>query len=132
MARNANAPQKGKTFERKTDTSNFLKTVEADLLRGDYIDPIAGRATRFADKWAASQPWRPLTRSRVEALLKSRVLPRFGDMPLQSVRPSDVQAWVGSMSAEGLAPGTIRVAVRLVGSIMAAAVSDRVIGHDHR
>jgi hypothetical protein len=38
------------------------------------------------------------------------------------MRPSDVQAWVAGLMASGLAPSTVRLAVRLLGSIYTAAV----------
>ena len=31
------------TFRRKVDAERFRRTVEADVMRGDWIDPNAGR-----------------------------------------------------------------------------------------
>jgi integrase len=124
-----NGPQKSKTFPRKVDAERFLVQVQGDLARGEYVDPAAGRelVREYSTRWASSQPWRPSTRSRVDTLLERHVLPRFGDMPLAAIRPSDVQAWVGQLGTDGLAPATVTGLVHLVGSIMRAAVGDRVI-----
>lgn len=45
--------QRTKAFRRKADASAFLSTVEADKLRGSYLDPSAGKVTvrAFAGKW---------------------------------------------------------------------------------
>ena len=38
--------QHWKTYRRKVDTNAFANTVEANKLRGSYIDPNAGKAQR--------------------------------------------------------------------------------------
>ena len=60
------APQ---TFASKADAGRFLATVEADLARGTYLDPRAGRVTlaEWAAEWLASDPRkRATTRARDE------------------------------------------------------------------
>jgi len=122
------ANPRSRTFDRKVDAERFLISVQADLLRGTYVDPAAGRMTlaQFAEQWASVQPWRPSTRERTEAGLR-RILPALGDRSLRSIRPSDVQAFVGGLSAEGLAPSYVESLYRLLSSIAKAAVADRLI-----
>lgn len=37
--REPNGRQRSRDFARKVDATRFLATVEADLVRGEYIDP---------------------------------------------------------------------------------------------
>lgn len=54
------------------------------------------------------------------------MLPTFGDRPLGSIRPSEVQAWVRRLEQE-LAPSTIGVVYSFVVGIFRSAVRDRLL-----
>ena len=45
MYRDPAGRQRSKTFKRKTDATRFSSTVEADMLRGDWLDPRLSRMT---------------------------------------------------------------------------------------
>ena len=61
--------------------------------------------------------------------LAARSVP-FAAKPMRQVRRSDVEVWIKSMDAAGLAPGTIKTRYVNVRSVFRAAVRDRVIGTD--
>ena len=44
---------KYQTFKRKVEAERYLSTVEADIMRGNYIDPTLGRMRlrKWAEKW---------------------------------------------------------------------------------
>jgi integrase len=117
-----------KHFDRRVDAERFLTTVEHSKLTGGYVDPRAGRITvrTYVEQWRAGQVWRPSTAASVETAMRRHVLPRFGDRPLASIRPSEVQAWVRELS-DTLAPATVKLAYRFFTQAMRAAVTDRVI-----
>jgi integrase len=117
-----------KHFTRRVDAERFLTSVEYSKLTGGYVDPRAGRITfgEYANKWRAAQVWRPSSTAAVETSFRQHVLPRFGDRPLASIRPSEVQAWVRELS-DTLAPATVKLAYRFFASAMRAAVTDRVL-----
>jgi integrase len=54
------------------------------------------------------------------------VYPTFGDRPLASVRPSEVQGWVRCLERD-LAPATIGVVYSFLAGIFRAAVRDRLL-----
>lgn len=61
-----------KKFRRRSDAERFLTLLEADLLRGTYVDPRAGRVRleRFAFEWMSTKVHlRKSTRTRYEGLL---------------------------------------------------------------
>ena len=121
--------QRARRFDRKLDADRFLATVTVDTLRGAYIDPDAGRETvaTYTARWAPAQPWRPSSRHRVDHVLAAQVLPTFGALELRQVRPSQVQAWIGSMSTAGLATSTVESYFRVFAAVMRAARRDRLI-----
>jgi hypothetical protein len=49
--------ERSKTFARKLDAENFLTQNGADMLRGTYLDPDAGKLTlhKYADRWRESR-----------------------------------------------------------------------------
>ena len=120
-----------RSFAKKRDADTFLKTVGADLVRGDYIDPAAGK-TRL-NVW--SRRWLEVVRPTLkastiadyESMLRSRVLPQFGSTPVVAVRASDVQEWVGKMTEEGLSASRIRKCVVVLKMMMDAAARDGMV-----
>lgn len=120
---------RSQAFDRKVDAERFLTSMEHRKLTGEYVDPSAGKVTvkSYGELWRQSQvQHRPSTAVQVESHLRKHVYPTFGDRPIASVRPSEVQAWVKERS-EHLAPATVEVVYRYLVSVMRAAVDDRVI-----
>lgn len=119
---------RSKTFRLKADAEIHLTTVEGAKLRGAYVDPSAGKVTfrEYAERWRAIQVHRPTTTAQLETNLRRHVFPTFGDRPLASIRPSEVQAWVKATS-EGLAPATVELVYRYLVAIFRAAIADRLI-----
>jgi hypothetical protein len=126
--REASGRQRTRSFARKTDAARFLATVEADLLRGQYLDPSAGKFTfkAFAEQWAAAQTVDAKTAEGIASRLRAHLLPAFGDMELRVIRPSTVHQWLGSAS-QRLAPGSVRVLLATLSAILGAAAEDGLI-----
>ncbi len=125
--RGPDGKERSKTRRTRTEAETWLATQQADLSRGVYVDPAAGRVTfaTYAEQWMAVQPWRPSTRDATKAGLR-RILPTFGERPLRSLRTSELQAW--AIGLEGrLAPSTVEGTVRLLAAILKAAKVDRLI-----
>jgi integrase len=127
--RDPSGKQKAQTFDRKIDADRFLATVTVDQLTGRYVDPGAGKLTveAFARQWAAGQPWRESTRESRESVIDHQIVPTFGRAQLRTMRPSDVQAWVGRLSASGLAASSVGAYFRVLAQMMRAARRDRLI-----
>jgi integrase len=121
--------ERSKTFDRKTDAERFLSKQMADIARGDWRDPAAGRTTVkvWADRYEAAQTHlKASTRLRDRALMRSAVLPTFGNREIGSVRPSEVQAWISEVN-DRYAPATVRKAHQLLAGLFAAAANDDAI-----
>lgn len=120
--------QHTKSFKRQVDAKRWVATEESKVVRGDWIDPAAGKVTfaAFYADWAPRQVWLSSTRENAD-LATSGVT--FGDMPLRSIRRSHVEAWVKNMSAR-LAPTTIDTRFAIVRGVFRAAVADLLIASD--
>ena len=124
-------PQRSKHFARKTDAERFLARIQSQLLDGSYVDPSAGRIAfgTYARSWQEAQVHRPSTVTQVDAHLRNHILPTFGELPLSTIRPTQVQAWVRDRS-EVLAPTTVEVVFRIFSGILAGAVKDLLIARN--
>jgi integrase len=126
--RDPDGRQRKKTFSKKGEAGLFAATVEADKLRGLFVNH-SDRTTvaEYARAWAAARPHRPTTAKRVSIMVETHIAgTRLGDRRLSAVRPSEVQAWA-SDRAKVLAPSTLRLLVGLLRSIYSAAVLDRLV-----
>ena len=114
---------------RKRDAQAFLARVQADILKGTYIDPDAGRITfrRYATEWLASATSDQNTRDRLAREFRLHVFPQFGDRPLAAVQPATLRAWARRLSEAGLASSYQRVLFNDVSMIFNAAVDDKLI-----
>lgn len=116
--------QRSASFTSEKAAQHHLKAVA----RGEYVN-ATGRLTfkEFFDLWSPTQVWAPSTVKKVNQAIGSVT---FGDIPLERLRPSNIQAWVKDMTVKGLAPNTIRSRVDHVRAVIRAAVADRAIPFD--
>jgi integrase len=117
-----------KTFARKVDADNFLAIVEADKLRGVYVDPDAGRITfrAFAETWMADQTFEATTREAMQQRLTKHIYPVLGSRRLVDIKPSTIQNWLASLSVRSSTYR--RVLFANVSGVLSAAVDDELIG----
>ncbi len=115
-------------FSRKVDAQAWLDGVTAAVQTGTYVDPAKGRITigKLAPQWLAGKiNLKPTTRSRYEDVLRTHVLPRWADVPLEKTEYSDIQTWLAELSELGLAGASVRKAHGVLSGILGFAVRDR-------
>ena len=129
--RDPDGKEHSRHFIRRIDAQEWLDTVTAGLVRGDYIDPRAGRRLfdDFAAQWLAAQTFDPSTLEAVEVRLRVHILPTFGKLELRSIRPSTVQAWLRSRQGKSSAR-YVRVMLANLSAILSAAVEDGLIARN--
>jgi integrase len=117
-----------RTFAAKADALAFLSTKEADILRGEWAAPSAGKVTfgEFGSKWLEGQVHlRPRTAELYRYLLRSHLEPAFGAQQISAITNSEVAAWYRGLAKR--LPGTAPKAYRLFAQVMAAAAADSCI-----
>ena len=115
------------TFTAKADALAYLSVMETNLLRGEWIDPKAGRETfgAYGKRWLAHRPdLRPSTRELYEALWRKWLEPAFNDVPLAAMTPERWRTWYVEQITQH--PGSTRPgkAYRLARSMLNTAVED--------
>lgn len=126
--RDPSGREHAKHFTRKKDAETWLDEQTAALVTGQYVSPDAGKVTfkAYAEEWRRVQVHRLSSAEHVERMLRRHAYPAFGDKPLSTIRPSEVQAWVKGMSLT-LAPSTVAVAHGIVAGVFKAAIRDKRI-----
>jgi integrase len=123
-----------KSFRRKIDSEHYLASVEAGKLRGEWVDPKLGRVTvadAAADWLDAARPTlKPKTVAGYESLIRSRISPELGSYQLSTLKPSDVQDWIGRMQAAGLSPSRVRHGHVVLRQVLERAVMDGRVGRN--
>lgn len=120
-----------RSFDRKEDADNFRSTVDADILRGTYLDPAAGRITlrKYTEGWVASRSWDAGTRQVVMARVNGHILPGLGSHRLEHLarRPTLVSGWLAGLPLGALYK---RHVLGTLSAILGAAVDDGVIARN--
>ena len=126
------APQ---TFASKTDAEIWLTMKEAEIRRGDWADPEAGKV-RFGDyaaTWISDHVFKPRTEELYRSQLKNHLAPAFGNRDLRDIREADVRRWrkerldAGPNQDRPFGPVTVAKTYRLLHAIMNTAAEDGLI-----
>ena len=115
-------------FNRKVDAQAWLDRETAKLVRGEWIDPRAGRTTlgEFTKAWLDAQTFDPLTRETMESRIKNHIDPHLGEVEMRNLRPSTIQSWVRGRQTQ-VAASYCRLLLANLSTILAAAVEDGLI-----
>ena len=125
--RDGNHREHARHFPRKRDAEQWLASQDVAIARGEWVDPTLSKITvgEWLPRWLALQvQLKPTTMVRYEGILRRQILPRWEVVPLARITHSDVSSWVYQLSAEGLAPASVRYAHRVLSLALAAAVRD--------
>ncbi|NUR01161.1 MAG: tyrosine-type recombinase/integrase [Streptomyces sp.] len=120
--------EKSKSFpdraKRKAD--EWLANIEADMSRGQYVDPRSNKVTlsTFAETWLAGQTTDLVSQDRVERQIRLHVLPYLGSRPLSTFQPSHIRAWTRALEDAGLSTNYRRVIYNTASAVFNAAVDD--------
>lgn len=125
--RGPDGKERNKTFKRKVEADRFCAVVSADLVKGQYVDPDAGKIPfdTYARKWTEAQTFEESTREAVELRLRLHAYPILGNLFLSDVQPSTIQSWLRTLA--DLAPTYRKVVFANVSTVFTAAVDDELI-----
>ncbi|MFF3018375.1 tyrosine-type recombinase/integrase [Streptomyces sp. NPDC057939] len=123
--------EKSKSFpdKQKRLAEQWLNETAADMARGQYVDPRAGRITfqQFAEKWVATHTTEINSREAAERRLRLHAYPYIGTRPVPSFQPGHIRTWLGSLESSGAASSHRRIIFGTVSAAFAAAVDDGLI-----
>jgi integrase len=109
--RDATGRLHSRTLRTKTEARRWAAEREADLRRGEWVDPRLARVT-FAE-WAADYlttivHLRNVTRGDYQRVLDGHLLPAFANRPIASIEPIDVRRFMAEKQAAGQAPKSLQ------------------------
>jgi integrase len=136
----ANGTRYSRTLATKMDAEAWLASERALIDRDEWTPPKARQEAEerrrreaafntlpgFAERYLRERGLRPNTVQGYAALLKSRILPFFGEMPLRDITLSEIKAWRASLDPS--TESTNAAAYRLLRSILQAAEEEELIG----
>jgi integrase len=104
--------------------------MESEVLRGDWIDPSAGRVSlgEYGLAWLRERPGlSERTREGYGDVLRLHVLPGLGGLPLSGIREATVRRWRSDLLESGVGGPTVAKAYRVLRAILYTAVDDELI-----
>jgi integrase len=116
------------TFPTKKDADAWLVLKEAEIKRGEWLDPDAGKVKFevFAAQWIEDRVLKPRTDGLYRGLLRNHLNPTFGNYDLADIREADVRRWRKERLGK-VGQSTVAKAYQLLKSILSTAVDDELI-----
>ncbi len=117
------------TFRTRTDADRWLSAVEADILRGAWLNEDLGRQPfgNYARAWLHDHPKiGPRYRETCERNLRLH-LASLEDVPLRALTPAVVREWYASAMRGSGGRASIRQAYRFLRAVMNTAARDGAI-----
>ncbi|WP_269854274.1 tyrosine-type recombinase/integrase [Streptomyces sp. RPT161] len=110
----------------------WLTQIAADMTRGQYVDPSAGKVTfqQFATQWLASQTTDPATIVAMELRLRLHAFPHIGSRSLSAFQPGHIRTWARVLKDSGMASSYQRVIFANVSAVFGAAMDDGIIARN--
>lgn len=121
--------EKNLSFDRKPDAERHAALVEADMLRGAYIDPERGKKTLteyVEGRWFPGLHVTGNTLETYQRHWRMRIKPQFGDRALASITRTDAKAFVAGLKGQ-VATTTLHTTFAVLRIILNAAVDDELI-----
>ncbi|WP_084730026.1 tyrosine-type recombinase/integrase [Streptacidiphilus neutrinimicus] len=117
------------TYRTKRDAEIALTQIEADMSRGHWTDPDAGKVPleEFADHWLKDRDLSARTRERYEGVIRLHIRPQLGARMLAELTPAKVRAWRTGLIDAGVGEATVAKAYRVLRAILNTALDDGLI-----
>ena len=131
--RDPGGAQRKKSFRRRVDAERFLYDLMAEMARGFYIDPAAGKVSfrAVAARWSSSQMHlKASTSDRYTSIVRHHLLPKWGGWSVNRMETRDIAEWLNGLHTAGVSAGTVRKVHRVLSLILDASVADALIGRN--
>lgn len=115
------------TFATKAEAQRYLVLVEAQMMRGDWIDPERGKITltEYGERWIVERPkLRPRTVELYSQLFRCHIKPYLGNTTLGRLNTAAVRKWRAGLLAKGVSQSVAAKSYRLLSAIMNTAVRE--------
>ena len=116
-------------FPTKVAALDALSEARVEIRKGTHLAPVEAKTTlgAYVRQWEAGLQVAPSTRDLYTAHVGRYIVPMLGGRPLNTLRRSDVIAFLATLTGKGLAPSTVRMIYNLLAMILRCAVYDRLL-----
>ena len=117
------------TFPSRRDADRAWQRAETDATAGRHTDSGRSRqlfARYVEDEWFPNHQIELTTRQNYRYVLDKHILPVFGGYKMIAILPTDIRAWVTSLSAAGVKPATIKHCLAVLSAIFTTAFNDQI------
>lgn len=127
------AGRRTESRELKTAITKWATDLEADIRRGEFVDPLLAKTPlgKVWDKHSDSRQLRKASRSRDASIWRNHVDPVWGKVPVGSIVKPDVQRWINDlerdMDAGRIGGWTIIAALNVMKAVCELAVDARML-----
>lgn len=123
-----------RSFDTKRAADQWLVTTEAEMMRGDWLDPEAGKIllAEYTDRWVKERELKARTREEYERHLRLHVRPHLGNRALADITSAHIRTWRTDLLNAGVGKSTVAKTYRILHAIMATAVDDDLGGNPCR
>jgi len=110
---------------RKKEAEALVAKMQTRVAEGSYREIEQIRFEAFAEQWLrdyAAVQVKPSTLLNYESMMRSSLVPFFGDRPLSTIRTADVQRYVSERMASGVKAATVQKALVMLKGMLKQAV----------
>ena len=120
-----------KTFRTKHEADTHVTAKQQQVNEGTYIDASKETLGDYLERWleAMAPTWAESTLRGHRAIVRLRIAPELGMVPLAQLDPITVQSFY-TIQVKRYAPGTVRVTHAVLTAALARAVKWRLIPHN--
>lgn len=115
-------------FKTRPEAKRARNQMEAELIKGDYIDPTRITYCKYFNDWVESRNnLADSTREMYNSYYKTHIEPYFGKMNLSNVGPMDIQKFLKCLRDKDLSDSTIKRIYSTVSASLNAAVTMEIL-----
>ncbi|WP_239127012.1 tyrosine-type recombinase/integrase [Asanoa siamensis] len=113
-------------FATKRGAERWLVETEAEILRGEWLDPDAGKIPLgdYLDQWIKERDLKARTREEYERIARLHIRPQLGKRPLNEVTSAVIRTWRSDRLAAGVGRSTVAKAYRILHAVFGTAADD--------
>ncbi|MCZ6609361.1 MAG: site-specific integrase [Alphaproteobacteria bacterium] len=115
----------------RADAERELRAILSRMDRGVLIEPTKITVGEYLDEWldkSAPRTVAPVSLQRYHSLSRNQIKPHLGTIPLQRLRPADIDGWLQNLIEAGnLSTRTIRHAHGVLRRALAHATAIEII-----
>lgn len=118
-----------RTYPTKRDAEVKLSEIEADIVRGRWVDPDAGKVSfgDFIDQWFRERDYASTTRGRNGGVIRLHIRPHLGKLAVGEIDTPCVRRWRAELLEAGVGEATVVKAYQILRAALNTAVDDGLI-----